>query len=439
MLLPCGQRGRGAGRRAARRHARATSLAEAVQALNDPASVPRRAAAPLRRARPADAGVRPRATSAARSLARRALEVAAAGGHNLLMVGPPGAGKTMLARRLPGILPPLTFDESLECTAIHSVAGLLPPGVRPARRPARSARRTTRSRTSALVGGGSLPAARRDQPRAQRRAVPRRAAGVRPARARGAAPAARGWARRRSPAPRGRPVFPARFMLVAAMNPCPCGYLGDPARACRCTPRRGRALPRPALGPLRDRIDLVARGAGGTGRAARRRRRRRAVGRGARAGGGRPRPPGGAPRGHGRAPQRGAAGARRVAALPPRRDRAAPARARRRAPRPQRARLPPRAQGRTHDRRPGRHRRCRAKTRSPRRSSTASRTRACSAVSRHFHLPFPVREYSRFAAQVRCDSVRASFLGAAGPADPAEPTCGFRARSTAAQCLDATS
>ena len=189
------------------------------------------------------------------AFARRALEIAAGGGHNLLMIGSPGAGKTMLARRLPGILPTLSFDEALECTAIHSVAGTLPGGVgllldRPFRAPHHTISDV------ALVGGGALPRPGEislahhgvlfldEMPEFSRHVLdvlrqPLEEGRITVARA-------------------ARTVnFPARFVLVAAMNPCPCGYRGDPKRACRCTPQQVAKYRGRLSGPLLDRIDLI--------------------------------------------------------------------------------------------------------------------------------------------------------------------------------------
>ena len=186
---------------------------------------------------------------------KRALEVAAAGGHNALLVGPPGSGKTMLARRLPGILPPLSFDEAVEATSVWSIAGRLRPGQglltqRPFRAPHHSISQ------AGLIGGGSpprpgeislahngvlyldeLPEFARATLEALRQPIEDGEVTV--VRARGSA------------------ALPARFMLVASMNPCPCGYFAgpDPDR-CRCSPLLQASYRRRVSGPMLDRFDL---------------------------------------------------------------------------------------------------------------------------------------------------------------------------------------
>src|SRR5215216_5060476 len=187
--------------------------------------------------------------------ARRALELAAAGGHNLLLGGPPGTGKTMLARRLPGILPRLPPEEALEVTRIHSVAGLLPPGrplvtVPPFRAPHHTAS------VSAIVGGGPSP--RPGEASLAHRGVlfldelaefPRNALeALRQPLEDGAVSIARVG---------GRIFFPARFQLVATMNLCPCGARGDPAAECSCSAARLAAYRDKLSRALLDRFDLV--------------------------------------------------------------------------------------------------------------------------------------------------------------------------------------
>ncbi|MDA8231173.1 MAG: YifB family Mg chelatase-like AAA ATPase [Magnetospirillum sp.] len=185
--------------------------------------------------------------------AKRALEVAAAGGHNLLMIGPPGSGKSMLAARLPGLLPPLSPAEALEVSMIHSVAGQLTEGRLLRRRPFRDPHHS--ASVPALVGGGM---------RARPGEISLAHNGVLfldelPEFARGALEALR------QPLETGRATvaranahvsYPARIQLVAAMNPCRCGYLGDPALACAKAPRCGADYQAKISGPLFDRIDL---------------------------------------------------------------------------------------------------------------------------------------------------------------------------------------
>ncbi|MEQ8667244.1 MAG: YifB family Mg chelatase-like AAA ATPase [Rhodospirillales bacterium] len=186
--------------------------------------------------------------------AKRAVEVAAAGGHNLLMTGPPGAGKSMLAQRLPGLLPPMTADEVLEVSMIHSLAGTLPEGGLMAHRPFRDPHHS--ASMPALVGGGN---------RTRPGEVSLAHLGVLfldelPEFQRGALEALR------QPLETGsitvsrvnnRVRYPARFQLVAAMNPCRCGYLDDAAQACTKAPRCGRDYQARISGPLYDRIDIA--------------------------------------------------------------------------------------------------------------------------------------------------------------------------------------
>lgn len=184
--------------------------------------------------------------------ARRALLIAAAGAHNLLFCGPPGTGKTLLASRLPGLLPPLDEREALEVAAVHSVAGLGELGHWP-RRPFRQPHHSASG--PALVGGGGRPRPGEislahhgvlfldELPEFDRKVLevlrePLESGEIVIARA------------------RDKVRFPARFQLVAAMNPCPCGYLGDPSGRCRCTPDQIQRYRARLSGPLLDRIDL---------------------------------------------------------------------------------------------------------------------------------------------------------------------------------------
>jgi magnesium chelatase family protein len=185
---------------------------------------------------------------------KRAIEVAAAGGHNVIMAGPPGAGKTLMARALPGILPTMTLEESLEVTRIYSVADMLPPDTPLIRqRPFRAPHHTISH--AGLVGGGRVPRpgeislAHRgvlfldELPEFDQRSLevlrqPLEDKIVTISRAAGTL------------------TFPASFQLVAAMNPCPCGYYGDPTKECTCSPSTVTKYQKRISGPLLDRIDI---------------------------------------------------------------------------------------------------------------------------------------------------------------------------------------
>ena len=185
--------------------------------------------------------------------AKRALEIAAAGGHNVLMIGPPGSGKTLMARCMPTILPDMTFEEALEATRIHSVAGIVPPTGLLTERPFRSPHHT--ASYASLIGGGQnalpgevskasagclyldeLPEYRRDVLEALRQPMEDGFVTITRVNA--------------------QCTYPSRFILICSMNPCPCGHLGSRTQQCRCTPAEIRRYLNKISGPLLDRIDM---------------------------------------------------------------------------------------------------------------------------------------------------------------------------------------
>jgi len=231
-----------------------TSLSQLVSYLQGEIPVPEYKAEKVRDYLPPSSSITDLAHIKGQEHVKRALEVAAAGGHNIIMNGPPGSGKTLLARSLPSILPPMTTEEALEVTKIYSVSALLPPDTPLIRqRPFRSPHYTISH--AGLVGGGHWP--KPGEISLSHRGVlfldelpefghsllevlrqPLEDKMVTISRA------------------QGRVTFPANFMLVGAMNPCPCGYYGDPFRRCTCSPGLVSRYQRRISGPFIDRVDI---------------------------------------------------------------------------------------------------------------------------------------------------------------------------------------